>query len=275
MEQIRASNKYRLEHPRFNHYEFSDGNATNKNPDLITARGTEYFAHANQSISTEVLAAAKQLAEAHVQSPVEDSVRSRTQRMKEIYWGNSTDTNEPEKTSPALNGLFKRDASVFWMEEMAMNGDSPYASKGYKVRSFLCVFSVPLLFLLLSFSPFLLVNMSNQVFRNVKDYGAKGDGVTDDTAAINKAISEGGRCGADCGSSTVVPAVVYFPKGTYLVSSSIVQYYNTQLLGDVSDPYDSLARMNYAGHPLTRHAAGEQTHHSCSCQLCRTRCHKL
>jgi hypothetical protein len=65
------------------------------------------------------------------------------------------------------------------------------------------------------------------------DYGAKGDGVTDDTAAINLAISDGGRCGANCGSSTIYPAVVYFPPGTYLVSSSIIQYYNTQFLGDV------------------------------------------
>ncbi|KAL4756751.1 pectate lyase superfamily protein-domain-containing protein [Aspergillus foveolatus] len=71
------------------------------------------------------------------------------------------------------------------------------------------------------------------------DYGAKGDGVTDDTFAINKAISDGGRCGANCGSSTIYPAVVYFPPGTYLVSSSIIQYYNTQLLGDpvTESPY--------------------------------------
>lgn len=61
-----------------------------------------------------------------------------------------------------------------------------------------------------------------------------GDGVTDDTAAINRAISDGGRCGADCGSSTIVPAVVWFPGGTYLVSTSIIQFYNTQFIGDVS-----------------------------------------
>ena len=68
----------------------------------------------------------------------------------------------------------------------------------------------------------------------MKDYGAVGDGITDDTAAINSAIADGGRCSATCGSATVLPAVVYFPQGIYLVSSSVIQYYNTQLLGDVS-----------------------------------------
>lgn len=53
------------------------------------------------------------------------------------------------------------------------------------------------------------------------------------SAAINRAIADGGRCGANCGSSTIYPAVVYFPPGNYLVSSPIVQYYNTQLIGDV------------------------------------------
>lgn len=71
------------------------------------------------------------------------------------------------------------------------------------------------------------------VWRNVKDYGAVGDGVTDDTAAINSAISSGGRCApGSCQSSTTLPAIVYFPAGTYVVSTPIIDYYYTQLIGN-------------------------------------------
>ncbi|EXJ87179.1 glucan 1,3-beta-glucosidase [Capronia epimyces CBS 606.96] len=71
-----------------------------------------------------------------------------------------------------------------------------------------------------------------KIFRNVKDYGAVGDGVTDDTVAINNAVSDGSRCGMGCDSSTTTPAIVYFPPGTYAVSAPIVQYYYTQFVGD-------------------------------------------
>jgi glucan 1,3-beta-glucosidase len=71
---------------------------------------------------------------------------------------------------------------------------------------------------------------SYQIFRNVKDFGAKGDGQTDDTAAIQRAITEGNRCTPGfCESSTTTPAIVYFPGGTYVISSSIIDYYYTQV----------------------------------------------
>lgn len=74
------------------------------------------------------------------------------------------------------------------------------------------------------------------VFRNVKDYGAVGDGNADDTEAINRAIQDGGsRCGEGCDSSTDTPALVYFPGGTYAVSSPIIQYYYTHMVGDLHD----------------------------------------
>lgn len=56
-------------------------------------------------------------------------------------------------------------------------------------------------------------NANYQVFRNVKEYGAVGDGKTDDTKAINRAMAEGNRCGPKCGSSSVKGAIIYFPAG--------------------------------------------------------------
>ncbi|KAJ6514576.1 exo-beta-1,3-glucanase [Mycena vulgaris] len=86
---------------------------------------------------------------------------------------------------------------------------------------------------------------SYQVFRNVKDFGAKGDGVTDDTAG-SAAITAGSRCGGgSCASSTITPAVVYFPSGTYLVSHSIIPYYYTQLIGDARRPPTLLAAASF------------------------------
>jgi hypothetical protein len=75
----------------------------------------------------------------------------------------------------------------------------------------------------------------------------QGDGVTDDTAAINAAISAGGRCGQGCASTTTTPAVVYFPAGTYVISSSILDYYYTQLIGNPNDLPVLQATPNFSG----------------------------
>ncbi|KAI0732077.1 exo-beta-1-3-glucanase [Fomitopsis betulina] len=107
----------------------------------------------------------------------------------------------------------------YWLQNIAHQGYAPYAS-----------------------SP-----SSYSVYRNVKDYGAAGDGVTDDTAAINSAISSGSRCGDGCGSSTTTPAVVFFPQGTYVISAPIIAYYYTVLVGDAKVPPTLLASSNFSG----------------------------
>ncbi|KAL2158824.1 hypothetical protein VTH06DRAFT_4016 [Thermothelomyces fergusii] len=109
----------------------------------------------------------------------------------------SSSTGSPSSTSSA--GVPA--CTDFWLEKIAHQGVAPFAGPGY------------------------------EVFRNVKDYGAKGDGVSDDTEAINRAISDGGRCGPGCTGSTKTPALVYFPPGTYVVSAPIVDFYYTQLIG--------------------------------------------
>ncbi len=47
---------------------------------------------------------------------------------------------------------------------------------------------------------------------NVKDYGATGDGTTDDTASINAAVAAANTAGS---------GTVYLPRGTYIVSGTI------------------------------------------------------
>ncbi|KFY94736.1 hypothetical protein V500_03084 [Pseudogymnoascus sp. VKM F-4518 (FW-2643)] len=90
-------------------------------------------------------------------------------------------------------------------------------------------------------------NASFKVFRNVMDYGATGDGSSDDTAAINAAITDGNRCGQGCDSSTTTPALIYFPPGTYIVSKPIIQYYYTQLVGDAVEIPTIKAAVNFLG----------------------------
>jgi hypothetical protein len=57
---------------------------------------------------------------------------------------------------------------------------------------------------------------------NVKDYGAKGDGVTDDTAAINSAIALS-TPSANTGNYWGQAKIVYFPSGTYIISSPLIK----------------------------------------------------
>jgi glucan 1,3-beta-glucosidase len=74
-----------------------------------------------------------------------------------------------------------------------------------------------------------------------------GDGVTDDTAAIQAAIADGGRCGQNCISTTTLPAVVYFPAGTYIVKKPIFDYYYTQMIGNANNPPTIKADSSFSG----------------------------
>jgi hypothetical protein len=67
---------------------------------------------------------------------------------------------------------------------------------------------------------------------SVKDYGATGSGEEDDTAAINRAIADRYGNAAAQGYSLGVYNPIYMPAGTYLISSELLLYPNTALIGD-------------------------------------------
>ncbi|KAK3505264.1 pectate lyase superfamily protein-domain-containing protein [Neurospora crassa] len=86
------------------------------------------------------------------------------------------------------------------------------------------------------------------IFRNVLDYGAVGDGITDDTKAINRAMGTNStRCGKGCNGSTTKNAIVYFPPGTYLVSSTIPLPFGTQVIGDANNRPTIVAAPSFVG----------------------------
>lgn len=64
------------------------------------------------------------------------------------------------------------------------------------------------------------ISVASDLFINVKDYGAKGNGVTDDASDIQYAIDKLKASGG----------IIYFPHGTYLIKSSLYFYSNQTLL---------------------------------------------
>lgn len=125
----------------------------------------------------------------------------------------------PSTAAPVAQAGTAAAGSGYWLADIKRQGQAPFNADpaGYKV------------------------------YRNIKDYGATGDGSTDDTAAINKAIADGTRCGEKCDSSTTTPAIVYFPPGTYVVSEPIIQYYYTQFIGDAKQMPTLKASASFEG----------------------------
>ena len=71
---------------------------------------------------------------------------------------------------------------------------------------------------------------------NVKDYGAVGNGVTDDTAAIQQAINDEWAMIANLPYSSLMSRnQILFPAGNYLVSSTILLYPYITLVGEGID----------------------------------------
>lgn len=74
-----------------------------------------------------------------------------------------------------------------------------------------------------------------QGWLNVRDYGAVGDGVTDDTDSIKKTISAARQKAPNARTTIPLHNVVYFPPGEYVVSSEIVvsggNFYGCRLQG--------------------------------------------
>ena len=65
-----------------------------------------------------------------------------------------------------------------------------------------------------------LGNIASAEFVNVKAFGAKGNGTTDDASAIQNALD----------SIKTRGGIIYFPYGTYLIKSSVLFYSNQILL---------------------------------------------
>lgn len=75
---------------------------------------------------------------------------------------------------------------------------------------------------------------------NVKDapYNAKGDGATNDTAAIQAAINA---------STSTAPKLVYFPTGTYIITAALTIPFSPGFSMVGEGPYNSVIQQNTAG----------------------------
>jgi hypothetical protein len=60
-------------------------------------------------------------------------------------------------------------------------------------------------------------------------------------------MTNGTRCGKACNGSTTKNAIVYFPPGTYLISSTVPMPFGTQVIGDANNRPTLLASPSFVG----------------------------
>jgi hypothetical protein len=93
-------------------------------------------------------------------------------------------------------------------------------------------------------------SMITGAYVNVLDYGATGDGTTNDAAAIQAAFSA---------ADTAQPKTVYFPAGTYLTNSTLTVNPNTtdgvvpQIVGEGSQATIIKAGAGLGANPILKH----------------------
>ncbi|KAK8044972.1 exo-1-3-beta-D-glucanase [Apiospora rasikravindrae] len=176
-----------------------------RNKDLQSRSGKVYGRDSGPvppKLNSTLLAAAALLAEHDA------SLQAANGTLHKVY--NERTPGKPSNGTKTFTHTKRKDSSYYWLAEIQHTGKAPMGQDD-----------------------------SWLVYRDVTDPmfagGAKGDGVTDDTAAINAAIKHGGNCGSGCLSSSIKGTLIYFPPGTYLVSSPIQAYYYSQLVGHAID----------------------------------------
>jgi hypothetical protein len=88
-------------------------------------------------------------------------------------------------------------------------------------------------------------SMISGAFANVKDFGATGDGTTDDTAAIQAAINYAQNNISPPGLTTAStgPGTVYFPAGAYKVTDELLVSYKISVVGEGQTEYGYGSRL--------------------------------
>lgn len=143
------------------------------------------------------------------------------------------DGNLLENRDPTCSGPVKSSPTHYWLDQQDHTG----APRGY--------------------APFINEAATYPVYRNVHSYNAVGDGNTDDTNALQKAINAI-SAGPDPNSAgtryqnevTTRPALVFVPGGTYKLTKPLDMRLNTILIGDPLNRPIFKASSNFNGATL-------------------------